>query len=300
MRHIENRCLKSMTSPIKYVMMHIHNAIINIAPENKEKFDKVYPDFILKYLDDYKFIANVDTVKKYIKLSRRVVEILWAVSYGYTMYYTKIVQDKKILHTTIIDLHADSDVKQAMKLLKWIYESWLNDDNDNWPDELPKPIKNPQKGSMENVADELCLCAISYIIHHELSHIKLKHPNEENIENEKEVDIEATDWILNHSLDQWDYKFIKRAMGIAIGFEVQTARGIYTGDYGGISHPYSYDRLYQNLNRYIDDPQHITWAFICSTLKLHLDNKKIQTPDQTYDSFQDCVNSYIDLLSRNI
>jgi hypothetical protein len=208
------------------------------------------------------------------------------------------VQGKKIIQKTEINLHEDLEVKNAMRLLKWIYESWLNNENTPWPDDLPKPIENPRKGIMENVADELCLCSIAYLIHHELAHIRLHHSGGSNIDIEKEADAEATDWLLNHSLDEWDYKFIKRALGIAVAFEVLTARGIYTRKFGGITHPYSYDRLFQNLDKYINDPQHIVWALIASTLKLHLDNKNIKTPEVVYADFKECVNSYIDLLSR--
>lgn len=298
MRKIKGKCLETMVSPIRYVMAHIHEALVNIAPENKERFESEYPEFILEYKDTDVWILGVNN-SKHILLSRRVVEIFWGAAYGYATFYTKIVQGKKYNRKTVTNLHNNSEVKEAMLLLKWVYESWLNKECASWPDNLPKPEESPQQGSMENVATELCLCSIAYLVHHELAHIRLKHAGCSTISIEKEADFEATDWLLNHSLDEWDDKFIKRALGIAMAFEVLTARGIYTGDYGGISHPYSYDRLFHNLEKYITDPQHLVWAFICSTLKLHLDNKKIETPEIEYKDFKECVNSYLDLLSRN-
>jgi hypothetical protein len=298
MREIRGRCLDTMQHPIRYVMSHIHKALVNIAPENKERFDTEYPDFILEYIDTANWILKVDTATKHIKISRRVAEIFWAVSYGYITFYTKAIQGKKIIKKTEINLHEDEEISKAISLIKWIYESWLNKEDNPWPEDLPKPIENSQKGIMENVADELCLCSIAYLIHHELAHIKLLHSGNSNIELEKEADSEATDWLLNHSLDEWDYKFIKRALGIAVAFEVITARGIYTGDFGGVTHPYSYDRLYQNLDNYIHDPLHIVWSLLASTLKLHLDNKNIPTPEISYENFKECVNNYIDILSK--
>ncbi len=298
MRKINGKCLSTMISPIRYVMKHIHDALVNIAPENKARFEREYPDFILEYIDTGKWIIEADTYTKKILLSRRVVEIFWAVSYGYTTFYTKVVQGKKIIQKTEINLHKDEEVKNSMLLLKWIYESWLNTEDNPWPSNLPKPIENPQKGTRENVADELCLCSMAYQIHHELAHIRLLHSGGSTIDIEKEADAEATDWLLNHPLDEWDYKFIKRALGIAIAFEVLTARGIYSGNFGGRTHPYSYDRLYQNLDKYINDPSHIVWAFLASTLKLHLDNKKIETLEVVYTDFKECVNSYMNLLSN--
>ena len=297
MREIKGKCLLTMESPIRFVMSHIHEAIVNIAPENKERFDNEYPDFILEYFDTDKWILEVDA-SKHISLSRRVVEIYWAVAYGYITFYTKIVQGKKIIQETEKNLHEDSEVKNAMLLLTWIYESWLNNVDSPWPIDLPRPLENPKKGIMENVADELCLCSIAYLIHHELAHVRLQHSGSSTIDIEKEADAEATDWLLNHSLDEWDYKFIKRALGIAVAFEVLTAKGIYTKTFDGITHPYSYNRLYHSLDKYINDPQHVVWALIASTLKLHLDNQKIDTPKIIYKDFKECVNSYMDLLSE--
>lgn len=298
MRRIKNECLSKMKSPIRFVMNHIHEAIVNIAPENKKRFEEEYPNFTIEYVDSKMWVLDVDTNNNLIKISRKVVEIFWAVSYGYITFYTKVVQKKMVIKKTVVNLYEIKEVREAMQLLKWVYESWINNDDDDWPDNLPKPIENPQKGTMEKVSDELSLSAIAYVMHHELSHIRLKHEGGSNIENEKEADNEATDWILNHSLDEWDDMFVKRSIGIAIAFEVLTAKGIYTGNFGGVTHPFTYDRLYNTLVRYITDPNHIVWALVASTLKLHLDNAKISTLDVVYKDFHECVNAYIDLLSK--
>lgn len=297
MRNIKGQCLEKMASPIKFIMYHIHEALVNIAPEMKKRFDKEYSEFILEYIDSPDWIINVNTQKKHIKLSRRVVEIFWAVSYSYVTFYTKVVQGEKVDKKKTVNLIDDNTVRKSMQLLKWIYESWLNKDDGQWPGNLPKPVENPNKGSMENVADELCLCAISVLLHHELAHIRLGHSGNSTIDQEKEADIFAIDWILDHNLEEWDYRFVKRAIGIALAFEVMTAYSIYTNNYGGVTHPYSYDRLFHNIDRFIDDPQHIVWAFIVSTLKLHFDNAKISVADVVHNNFRDCAESYIDRLS---
>lgn len=186
-----------------------------------------------------------------------------------------------------------------MKLLKWAYDSWIKKDSQTpWPDNLPKPVIQPQKGTMESVADELSLCATAAYLHHELAHIRLNHTGDSTIEQEREADYAKADWILDHGLPLTDYKFIKRALGIAVALEVLTAYGIYTNKFGGKTHPCSYDRLVNTVSKHVTDSNHIVWAVIAVTLKLHLDNRKVQTPDVEYENFMECVNAYADLMSR--
>lgn len=298
MRHINNESLKNMDSPIRFVMHHIHEAIVNIAPERKKEFEKEHHTFDMEYIDTYEWICNSTPKKKKIRLSRRVVEMLWAASYAYMTFYTKVVQVVKPTKKQYIDLTQHKEVADAMRLLKWAYENFINKEDNPWPDGLPHPNENPPKGSMENVADELSLCAVSYLIHHELAHIRLQH-DESTIETEREADYAASDWIVFQDLPETDDKFIKRTLGIAIAFEVMTAYGIYTGKHGGSTHPYSYDRLINTLHRYISDDDHVVWALLVSTIKLHLDNKKLETPDRVFETFYECVNTYADIISRS-
>ena len=301
MRQILCACLVDMKSPIRHVFHHIHEAIVNVAPERKEQFDKEHDTLILEYLDTFNWICHTDPDAKYIQLSRRVVEIFWVASYAYITFYSKVIQVVKPTKKQYIDLTQNEDVAKAMRLLKWGYENLVNKEDIPWPDDLPRPIPNPEQGSMENVADELCLFAVAFVLHHELAHIRLEHSaSNGGVELERETDYAASDWILNHDLSEKDMKFIKRGLGIAIAFEVMTAYGIYTGKYGGKTHPYSYDRLVHTLRRYISDPDHLVWALLVSTIKLHLDNKKIAVPDVIYESFYECVNAYADVLSRQI
>ncbi|MBK6915159.1 MAG: hypothetical protein IPH11_16390 [Ignavibacteriales bacterium] len=233
MKIIMNSYLENMKSPIRFVMNFIPDALVNIAPENKFRFEKEYPDFILEFVDTKDWQLEVDTKSKIIYISRKVVEVFWAVSYGYFTFYKLVMSGKLVTEPTIIDLSKDPEVLKSMQLLNWVYKSWINNDSEEWAEQLPKPIKDPPIDSMEKVADELCLCAVAYVLHHELSHIRLMHSGESEIDSEKEADYEATEWLLNHNIPEDDMRFTKRAFGIALAFEVLTARGIYTGNYGG-------------------------------------------------------------------
>lgn len=300
MPEIKGKCLESMQSPIRHVMSHIPEALKNIAPENKERFEKEYSDFTLEYLDEDKWTASVAVRNKHIKLSKKVVEIIWGISYGYIVFYTKAIQTRKVTARTVVNLRDIPEVKEAMDILQNSYNALLSDEAMEWPDSLPKPVDNPNQGTMENVAQEMCLCGVAYLLHHELAHIRFAHSDFEiNKSQEAEADAEATDWLLNHNLGEWSDMFVKRSLAIAIILEVFTAKDIYTLKFYNPSHPFSYERLFDNVDKYIRDPNHIVWAFICATLTLHLDNKEIRKPDKKYDNFKDCVTDYMILL-RNI
>lgn len=293
--------IDSMESPIRHVMYHIHEAIVNIAPERISEFDEKYPELVIVYLDSPDWTCEVIPNYKYFRLSRRVMEVLWCAAYGYMTFYQKIIQGNYGKSQEIISLHEDDEVKAAMNLLKWAFENWLKNEDAPWPDDLPRPVKSPKTGTMENVADELSLCAAAFYLHHELSHLRLKEEEfEDSIALEEQADFQAADWILNNDLDETDDKFIKRAMGIALGLEVMTAESIYSGFFGGIDHPRTYDRLINTLRNHIEDENHIVWGVVISTLKLHLDNMNIATPSIVYDSFLQGIESYANLLGETL
>jgi len=281
-------------------MKNIHNAIVNVAPEKIKQFESELKDFTIEYIDVNKWICKVKPDKRFIKLSRLVVEIQWAAAYSYIMLYTKVTPGIKPSTKKIVSLTEDAEVAKAMKLLKWAYENMIiNGKNSPWPSDLPQPIENNfNNQSMEKIADEMCLVAIASIIHHELAHIRLGHTSNSSIEEEKYADYEMADWILNHNLDINDMHFIKRSLGIAIAFETAIAYGIYTKQYGGTSHPPSYDRLINTLRPYIMDDNHVVWSVIAVSTKLHIDHRKLLTPDIEYNTFYECINQYADILSR--
>ncbi len=296
MRILKNNSLRTMTSPIKYVMSHVHDALVNIAPEKKEKFDELYKDFILEYIDSQKYIIEVEVQNKKINLSRGAVEIFWATSYGYLMFYEVLFKDHQIKGGTKIVFDDYPELSKPISLLKWIYERWTNNIDTQWPSDLPKPKENPTTDTMEYVAQELCLAATAFALHHELAHLRLDHSMLQNIDEEKEADLSAVDWLSDKLFQDSDPCKIKRALAISLVFETLTAKSIYTNHYSSASHPDSHIRLFESLDAYIDDPNHFVWQLVCATLSLHFANNKIPIPPKEFDSFHECVMEYILIL----
>lgn len=301
MRTINKDCLQEMTSPIKVVMDLMERSVINIVPEKAIKFQSDFPDLHIQYFDSPKMIANSDSVSKTIRVSSKLIEVLWCSSYTHFLFYSKYLSGKLITSPSIVNLHEDRDMKGGCQLLTWVIGSALNpDNNDTWPPGLPRPRANPPKDSILIVADEICLCAMAFIFHHELAHIVLKHQGGSTIDQEREADRYAADFIMSEVSEQDGMIFTKRAFGICVALFSLVTLGLYTGDYGGVTHPKHYDRLFNTLSDYVQNENHLVWSFLTGIFKLHFDNAGIKVDDKKiFDSFLECVNCYIDLLSTS-
>lgn len=302
MRQVIISALDEMASPIRHVMKHIHIAMVNIAPEKRVDFDRTYDDFTLEYVDSHIWICDVNVEKKHIRVSRKVMEVLWAASFAYFRLY-EAVQKKTVdipSKAVTIVFADDPSLKDASDLLRYAMDSWANQDASSWPDSLPKPVPNPERGSDEAVADELSLCAIAVILHHELAHIRLEHNGSSKLDSERDADITASEWIFEGLDDESSPVFLKRSLGLAVAMETMVAYGVHTKKYGGTSHPRSFDRLINAMERHIHENNHPAWFFVATILKLHLDNVDHGAiiPDGPFESGRECVDAYVDALSR--
>lgn len=292
---------KSIKSPVGLIMEHLNRAIINIAPEREDEFMKMYPELELEYIDSSDWICNVK--ETHVKVSSRVMEIIWASAYAYMAVYLKHAQNRLFLKKQVLVYSDYPETEKAIKLLKWALEGFVNNDLPEWPDDLPKPVEKPEKGSLESLANELCLCATAFMLHHEFAHIRLGHRVDTpfRIEQENEADLNAAHWVMDglEPTGKDDFKFIKRTLYVALALQVLCSLEIHRNKFGSSTHPKSYDRLFNVLNEFIGDSgYHVTWAVLSITMKMHLDAKGIDTPDRIFDSFLGALNEYADALSN--
>ena len=288
-------------SPVWRVMGNLHRAIVNIAPENKERLVREHEGLTIEYVNSEEWVCEASPDGKLIRISHQVLELLWCMSYAHVLLYEKYLQGRDLSVKQVIDPHEDPEASKGLNLLKWALEKWLNKEGSAWPSGLPKPLADPEKESTENVADELCLCAAAVLMHHELSHVRLGHDAKargvDSVELEREADYAAAEWILEHGLDEKDPRFIKRTLGLATALCTLVIRGVYTGDHGGDTHPRDYDRLLNTLDKYVTNEDHESWAFCVSMLSLHATNQGLQMPKRAYDTFRECVDAYANFLA---
>ena len=257
-------------SPIFELKASIEQCLERIAPEKKSEISKLYekyePKFCYSNIQD--FSVSVDTSTSRVTMSVYTLEYLWAACYTYYLIYQKY-QTANRDGASEFDLHGDSELVAVMKFYKWGQTRVTKGSNITaWVDTYPNP-KNTD--SLSQVANELFLCALAWILHHEIAHVYHAHPNiagsnEESREQEKEADASATNWIMNAVTDQAMVK--KRGLGISIAILAMTAQDILSGNFDKETHPRSFERLDNALVSYFNDEDHVVYAF--STTILHV------------------------------
>jgi hypothetical protein len=287
-------------SPIQHLYKHLIPALGNIALEKAKELQGLLDEHKITFVFDEQskemvFFAN--HADNSITIGLYALERLWARAYAYISLYEfmtkKLLQDPTV---TNFDLN-DPAVRPGMDLLRWAVdvEARLRrpDPGDVcWPGGLPRPVPDAAKNSLENAADELFLCAIASILHHEVGHIRLKHDprtlpkptvgvkpeDDAKVKEadaillgwEKEADAWSRDWLLE-GLDQEDERFLKRVLGTALGYLWLASRNVYTGQWLRRHHPPAWDRIYHNIKQHIpDNPGHPIWLFVAYVLQLHL------------------------------
>lgn len=291
-----------MQSPIRHLMQdNLPVSVFTIAPERKTEFDVSLDNFDLIYTNEGRWKFCADPFSREIFVSRGAVELIWCASLAHFLFYTRLIQNKKFDRPVEIDPHSDEGVSNALKLLAWAINCQLrNDNSDDWPANLPSPLKVPAKESDEHVADELCLVSCAFLLHHELAHIRLQHSAGVNdalsLSQEKEADIAAAEWVLD-GIDADSPMFVKRMLGIVQAFLLATAVGLYGGNLGGNSHPFSYDRLTSLLNRFLGRANHFTKGIVFAVLDLHFQNSGRQLTKQAFADQEEALEAICDQLA---
>lgn len=296
-------------SPIRWTTRHLPRTPYAVVPEKAAYAYQLFGKIVsLTLVDSHEFVMEVNLTTGEITVSRFVIELYWCAACAYVTLYQQKYQGRIAHERFIEDLRGD-DTRDAMDLLSWAFEKWVNEDDPAWPDRLPRPVESPAKNSMENVADELCLVAVAVLLHHEAAHRYLRHegnvsPNE-SLDRERDADAHAVAMVLD-GLDETSDVFKKRAMGVAVAFGVLAAFSLHQERFGqkgmhysagGPGHPRRFDRLFNAMDRHISDPNHDVWGILVAILNLHFSNSKVGLPvgpADGYATFRDCVSAYVD------
>ncbi len=294
-----------MKSPIRYLMQkNLGDSVFRIAPEREAEFDTALTNFDLIYLNERPWKCYAKPETREIFVSRGAVELVWCASLAHLVFYERLIQGKRFDQRTEIDPQSDPLVRNALELLRWSLKCQFDGNNsDDWPSNLPRPLETTPQGSHEEFADELCLVSCAFLLHHELAHLRLSHSarvsNEMSIEREKDADILAAEWMLD-GLDTTNPRFVKRMLGVVQANLLATAYGLYGGNLGGNTHPFSYDRLTSLLTRFLGYSNHDTKAFAFAVLALHFQNSGGQLKKQKFDDFAEALEALCDQLAAEI
>lgn len=255
-------------SPITAVYRHVVVALRKIAPEKWGRIEGREDHLTLRVPDIGRWIFEASPSMDVVVLSRGALEIVWSLAYGYVMLHRARYEEGLGEH---FDPHSEPFTAPAVRLLDWAMERWATGEDSTWPDDLPRPVVDAPLGTMENVADELALCATALFLHHEVAHCQpenLAEPNE--LLREKLADLEAAKILLDEAGGNITF-FWKRALAVAVGFSAMVGYGIKRRDNGGSEgHPPHHERLLDALEPYIsDDASHLAWKMAVAVLDYH-------------------------------
>jgi hypothetical protein len=277
------------TSPIFELVEPIAHSLILIAPERVDEIRPLVTGLVMEITDESRARCEMDSSRKIMRLSRGLLEHLWASAYAYWILYSRP------------DLTQDPVDSDAMRLLRWTIENAVSHSAKPWPADLPRPSSNPRSDSDIHAANELMLSAVAFLLHHELAHFRLGHGRSpagpDSIQQEREADYEAVRWILE-GCPKADFE--KRALAAAIAFCTLINVEVHRGPRHATTHPASYDRLINSLQRHIDDPHHAAWGLAIIIMKLHMDSIRVDAPDRSFASARELAEDYANILADRL
>jgi len=289
-------------SPIFNLVASIQGIPCQIAPENIEKCTEYRDrfDISLELSDDKLFSIRVNLETNTIILPIASLEYLWA----FTLYCWVLYQEYRegqIKGAEEINCVGNRRLQNAYSVLHWARENMLTSGIGEWPKDLPAPQANPENESDIHVANELFLCALGWMLCHEIGHIVLQHPpitTGYSEQEEKEADQFSTEWILS-KLEKNCPMLRKRALGIAVGVLCLQSLEVSGKSYLKNTHPNAHDRIFFCLSEYQVGTEELIEAFSITVLQYLFHDDGNITIDVDKNSFSEIFGDLLLGISRS-
>ncbi|WP_186214555.1 phage exclusion protein Lit family protein [Burkholderia gladioli] len=240
-----------MTDPVYSPIALLSDAIaaspFNMAPEKAAalKADLKLDTFELVLSDDPGFSIRVNISTKAATLPVFALEYMWCFSLMILALSDEYAAAQRRGDRTFNCLESPR-VSEAMELLNWAYARMNRGDRSPWPQGSLQPVSAPAHGSVVHAANEVFLCALAWIIHHEIAHVRLEHGIETtySTQQENQADAEATNWIFSAELS--DAVLTKRQLGMAVALlAIQFLEAPRGNDSKIESHPPTVERIHR-------------------------------------------------------
>ncbi len=292
-----------MSTPVRYLWPHLHKALAALPCETHEELLRTGVCIEVDLIDSPKFICGVVVETQKVQISTGCLQTLWACGYLNMMYWDKLYKAGGLARSVVMDPSGDFELQNAYKLFEWslnVFDG--NIPGLKWPANLPMPLPDAGGNSWEALADELTLEAVGYLLLHEIAHVYLKHDVSESsawsIEQEKEADSQALEWIFRGAQNPTNGHQIKRSISIATALLMQCAFALFTKKWGGESHPPKWQRLDQAMRQIATDPNHPVFAFLGQLARMYRTMAKSPSDSYQYNNFLAAFDHFIETLSK--
>ena len=293
-----------MRSPICLLETQIAGSPFNVAPEKAslcaQQRDDHKIDFVL--VDEPKFGIRVrlDTESQTpeIVLPIASLEYLWAFSH-YCWVLTQEYAAAQRAGATQFDCTGSQRLRESIQILQWAKANLISTGTNPWPDNGPRPKQDSHSCDDSRVATELFLCAIAWILHHEIAHVVLQHPllsTAFSEQEEREADKYATKWLLD-GLPQSDPKLKKRALGLAVAVLCLQSLEVDTVSCLRNTHPAAHDRIFKNTEIYQVGNDQVIEA-MCTVVLQYLFHETGIAANVDGETFSDILGDLLYEISR--
>lgn len=276
-----------MRSPICHLESSIAGVAFQIAPEREAESvalrDKHQIE--IELIDDSGFSIRVDLKTSAIKLPIAALEYLWSFCH-YTCVLVDEYRTAQMKGAKQFDCLGNSRLVSSNELLKWAKSNLLSEGTSQWPPSSPAPRRSGVANNDASVATELFLCALGWIVHHEIGHIALGHSHlltDLAVREEQEADDYATDWLLS-ALDPSDRQRLKRALGIAAAILCIQSTEIQNSACLANTHPDAHERIFACLSKVEADHSELVNAYASVVLQYLFHDQSVDA-DVDGDSF---------------
>jgi len=272
-----------------------------IIPEAAEELNRLIPDHNMTLDITTELGFDIDAVAHNgeVAITESALELLWASAHANFIFYQEYVSSCKAEHQqyTVGTTQRSLD---AMDLLRWAIEKAKSKDTKEWPGHLPQPVAVPVEHSDIHVANELFLCAVAWSLHHEISHVELRHSfitAPFDLEEEKVADVTASRQVLDTAPNTQQLE--KRALGLisALIALQYIDRNKTAPSPQKRLHPYAFERLSHSLGVHAWEPNSMVLAFALVSLQVYLGESKVPHKLEG-DTFDDQLNNFFISLSR--
>lgn len=293
-----------MRSPICHLGTHIAGAPFTSAPEKASLCENQRDIFHITFalINERKFGIRVrldDESNPEVVLPIAALEYLWAFAH-YCWVLTQEYRLAQINGLSEFNCVGNIRLQESYSLLSWAKDNLAGSGNEPWPQSGPRPTKFPLSlDDDEQVASELFLCSLAWMLHHERAHIVLNHPFVDTVlseQEERDADKFATEWLLG-GLEENDPKLKKRALGLAVA--VLCLQSLEIGSVTCLrnTHPSAHDRIYWNTSTYKCGNEEVIEA-ICSVVLQYLFHDSGITANIDGNTFSEILGDLLYDISR--
>ncbi|MEL5468196.1 phage exclusion protein Lit family protein [Serratia nevei] len=276
--------------PIDFPLSRLENSLNKCVNNINSLRDEVHPKFEVCFDDSQSFSFSVSTSKEVIFLPLSSLYYVWVVSCVswslYKKYKEANCQGKEL---------TEQEIGTERKLLEDCKVNISSSLNDKKFD-LHLDYIDAESIS---VGDELFLCAMAWIMLHEIGHLKLNHTDGEysqSLQEEVDADSFATDFVFDG--ETLPSQFIKRFSGSFLALVIILDQES-SDDGGSRSHPHAsarIERMFQSTK--CDDEKSV--AIVFPLLLLFYYNKKGVAPDIDDSDDKDYIDFVFEVLLQYI